>query len=81
MADTVKRTAFKIMAFAVTAILALSAFGFVPASAAEVSNTVKFFSSAPKTDGKVSEEEWGKPVFTVKEGEPNINVIKRIMLN
>ena len=77
MADTVKRTAFKIMAFAVTAILALSAFGFVPANAAEVSNTVKFFSSAPKTDGKVSEEEWGKPVFTVKEGEPNINVIKK----
>ena len=77
MNNTVKRTAYKITAFAVTAILALGIFKSVPANAAEVSNTIKSFSSAPKIDGKVSEEEWGKPVFTVKEGEPNINIIKK----
>lgn len=77
MNNTVKRTAYKITALAVTAILTLGIFKSMPANAAEVSNTVKFFSSAPKIDGKVSEEEWGKPVFTVKEGEPNINIIKK----
>ena len=77
MNNTVKRTAYKITAIAVTAILTLCIFKSMPANAAEVSNTVKFFSLAPKIDGKVSEEEWGKPVFTVKEGEPNINIIKK----
>lgn len=55
MNNTVKRTAYKITAFAVTAILALGIFKSVPANAAEVSNTIKSFSSAPKIDGKVSE--------------------------
>ena len=44
MNNTVKRTAYKITALAVTAILTLGIFKSMPANAAEVSNTVKFFS-------------------------------------
>lgn len=77
MNHTVKRIACRISAFVVTAILIFGLFSSIPSKAAEVSNSVKGFSSPPKIDGKVSEDEWGKPAFTVKEGEPNINIIKK----
>lgn len=64
----------RIMVCIVALTLAVGAFTPIIASAEEVTLNIPAFSKAPKIDGKVSSDEWGTPVFTVKKDEPNVFV-------
>lgn len=71
-----KKLFVKLSVALTAATLTVTSLCALPASAAAKSNNVKAFSSAPKIDGKVSSDEWGDPIFTVKEGEENIKISK-----